>query len=89
LTLNAKGGEINRPKKKDRTTTLFSKNFFQKGGENNRHLQKPSWQLRGELLQVELLFSLRKSIWNGQNLSKLENVFRNNILIPLANCKRI
>jgi hypothetical protein len=29
LALNAKGGEINRPKQKDRTTTLFSKNFFQ------------------------------------------------------------
>jgi hypothetical protein len=31
LTLNAKGGEINRPKQKDRTTTLFSENFFQIG----------------------------------------------------------
>jgi hypothetical protein len=30
LALNAKGGEINRLKQKDRTTThLFSKNFFQ------------------------------------------------------------
>jgi hypothetical protein len=28
LALNANGGEINRPKQKDRTTTLFSKNFF-------------------------------------------------------------
>jgi hypothetical protein len=28
LALNAKGGEINRPKQKDRTTTLFSENFF-------------------------------------------------------------
>jgi hypothetical protein len=27
LALNAKGGEINRPKQKDRTTTLFSKYF--------------------------------------------------------------
>jgi hypothetical protein len=26
--LNAKGVEINRPKQKDRTTTLFSKIFF-------------------------------------------------------------
>jgi hypothetical protein len=32
LALNAKGGEINRPKQKDRTTTLFSENcFFQIG----------------------------------------------------------
>jgi hypothetical protein len=30
LALNAKGGEINRPKQKDRTTTLFSENFFTK-----------------------------------------------------------
>jgi hypothetical protein len=49
LALNAKVGEIIGPKQKDRTTTLFSKNFFkQKGGEINkkveinRHLQKPS-----------------------------------------------
>jgi hypothetical protein len=28
LALNAKGGEINRPKQKDCTTTLFSENFF-------------------------------------------------------------
>jgi hypothetical protein len=31
LALNAKGGEINRPKQKNRTTILFSKNFFKKG----------------------------------------------------------
>jgi hypothetical protein len=30
LALNAKGGEINRPKQKYRTTTLFSENFLQK-----------------------------------------------------------
>jgi hypothetical protein len=28
LELNANGGEINRPKQKDSTTTLFSENFF-------------------------------------------------------------
>jgi hypothetical protein len=28
LALNAKEGEINRPKQKDRTTTLFSENLF-------------------------------------------------------------
>jgi hypothetical protein len=37
LALNAKGGEINRPKQKDRTTILFSQNFLQK-----MLLQKPS-----------------------------------------------
>jgi hypothetical protein len=30
LALNAKWGEINKPKQKDRTTTLFSENFLQK-----------------------------------------------------------
>jgi hypothetical protein len=30
LTLNAKAIEINRTKQKDRTTTLFSENFFKK-----------------------------------------------------------
>jgi hypothetical protein len=38
LALNAKGGEINRPKQKDCTTTLFSENFSQK----TLHVQKPS-----------------------------------------------
>jgi hypothetical protein len=28
LALNAKGGGINMPKQKDRTTNLFSKNFL-------------------------------------------------------------
>jgi hypothetical protein len=42
LAHNAKGGEINRLKQKDHTTTLFSKNFLK------LHLQKPSWQLREE-----------------------------------------
>jgi hypothetical protein len=28
LALNAKGGEINRPKQKDRTTTPVFENFF-------------------------------------------------------------
>jgi hypothetical protein len=31
LALNAKGKEINRPKQKDRTTTLLSKNFSKRG----------------------------------------------------------
>jgi hypothetical protein len=37
LALNAKGGEINRPKQNDHTTILFSENFLHK-----LHLQKPS-----------------------------------------------
>jgi hypothetical protein len=33
LTLNAKGGEIIGPKQKDRTTTMYSKNFSNKKRE--------------------------------------------------------
>jgi hypothetical protein len=57
-----KGEKSIGPKQKDRTTTtLFSKNCFTKR-EKLLQLQKPSWQLRGELLQGELLFSQRESI---------------------------
>jgi hypothetical protein len=56
-----KGQRIIGPKQKDRTTTLFSKNYFKKR-ERLLILQKPSLQLRGELLQGELLCSQRKSI---------------------------
>jgi hypothetical protein len=61
LALNAKGGEINKPKQKDCTTTLFSENVMTSKLKLLR-LQKPSSQLRGELFQGELLFSQRKSI---------------------------
>jgi hypothetical protein len=30
-----------------------------------------------------------KHLKKGENLSKLENAFRNHIIIPFANCKRI
>jgi hypothetical protein len=56
LALNAKGGEINRPKQKERTTTLFSENFFKIA------FAKTLLTAKGELLQGELLFSQRKSI---------------------------
>jgi hypothetical protein len=68
LELNAKRGEINRLKQEDRTTTLFSKNFFKKGEKLIGICKKPSWQLRGELLQ-------------GENFQKHENAFRNHIPI--------
>jgi hypothetical protein len=44
LALNAKGGEINKPKAKgSHHHPVFKKNFFkQKGGGINRHFQKPS-----------------------------------------------
>jgi hypothetical protein len=61
LALNAKGGEINRPKQKDRTTTLFSKTFFPIWN----HLQKPSWQLRGELFQGGFYLAKGKAFEKG------------------------
>jgi hypothetical protein len=69
LAINAKGGELIGPKQKDRTTTMLFKNCFTKG-EKLFKLQKPSWQLRGELLEGDLLFSQRKSIWNRGEFSK-------------------
>jgi hypothetical protein len=87
--LMPKGQRIIGPKQKDRTTTLFSKNYFKKR-ERLLILQKPSLQLRGELLQGELLCSQRKSIWKGGRIYKnLKNTFWNHILIPLAIRKRI
>jgi hypothetical protein len=52
-------------------------------------LQNPSWQLRGELFQGSFYLAKEKAFEKGENLSKLEHAFRNYILIPLANCKRI
>jgi hypothetical protein len=43
-----KGEKLIGTKKKDRTTTLFSKNLFQKGGEINRHLQKNLLTVKGK-----------------------------------------
>jgi hypothetical protein len=61
LAVNDKGGEINRPKQNNRTTTLFSENFLS-SKLVLLHLQKPSWQLRGQLFQGEFLLGQRKSI---------------------------
>jgi hypothetical protein len=72
LALNAKGGEINKPKAKGPHHQPIFKKHFQKRGEIIQ-ITKPSWRLRGELLQGELLFSQRKSIWNtGRNFKILE-----------------
>jgi hypothetical protein len=57
LALNAKGGEIYKPKQKDRTTTLFSKNFFL-----NFAFAKTLFTAKGRTFSGELLFSQRKSI---------------------------
>jgi hypothetical protein len=89
-----KGEKLIGPKQKERTTTpplilKISKNYFTKG-KKLFQLQKPSWQLRAELLQGELLVSQRKSIWNRGRIFKiLRSAFWNHILIPLAICKRI
>jgi hypothetical protein len=57
LALNAKGGEINRPKQKDRTTTLFSKNLLQQFA-----FAKTLSTAKGITFLGGLLFSQRKSI---------------------------
>jgi hypothetical protein len=57
LALNAKGGEINRPKQKDRTTTLFSENFLQ-----NIAFAKTLLTTNGRTFLGELLFCQRKNI---------------------------
>jgi hypothetical protein len=77
LALNAKGGEINRPKKKDRTTTLFS--FFFKIAFAKTLLAAKGRTFLGGA------FILPKE----KHLKKGRNAFRNNILIQFANCKRI
>jgi hypothetical protein len=67
LALNAKGGESNRPKAKgphhhppifkfSKTISQRGRNYFKfsktiSQGKKLFQLQKPSWQLRGELLQ--------------------------------------
>jgi hypothetical protein len=63
-------GRINRPKAKGPHHHPVFKNYFTKG-EKLVKLQNPSWQLRGEFLQGELLFSQRKSIWNRGRIFKI------------------
>jgi hypothetical protein len=48
LAINVKGEKLIGPKQKDRTTNMFSKNYFTKG-KKLFQLQKPSWQLRENL----------------------------------------
>jgi hypothetical protein len=85
LALNDKGGEINRPKQKDRTTTLFSENFLQ-----NIAFAKTLLTANGRtFLGGAFILPKEKHLKKEENLSKLEIAFRIHILIALANCKRI
>ena len=70
--INAKGGEINRPKAKGPHHHQFLnfQKLFHKGKEIIS-IAKPFWQQRGELLKGELLFSQRKSIWNRRRIFKI------------------
>jgi hypothetical protein len=61
LALNAKGGEINRPKQKDRTTTLFSEKLFVFQTETIA-FAKTLLTTKGRTFSGDLLFSQRKSI---------------------------
>jgi hypothetical protein len=69
-----KGGEINRPKQKDYTTTLFSENFFFQ--IRTIALAKTFVIAKGRTFSGELLFSQRKSIL------KRERIFQN-LKMPL------
>jgi hypothetical protein len=66
LVLNAKGGESIRPKKKDRTTTPFSKTVSQRG---IIQITQTLLTAKGRTFSGGLLFSQRKSIWKRENLS--------------------
>jgi hypothetical protein len=76
LALNAKGGEINRPKKKDRTTTW-------------NHLQKPSQQLRGELFRGGFYLVKGKAFKKGGESFKTYKCLWKLYNYTMANCKRI
>jgi hypothetical protein len=91
--LMPKGEKLIGPKQKDRTTTLFSKTISLKGRnywKGKKLLQKPSWLLRGELLQGSFYLAKGKAFETGEEFSKSwKNAFWNHILIPLAIYKSI
>jgi hypothetical protein len=68
-----KGEKLIGPKQKDRTTTLFSKSISLKGRnywKGKKLLQKPSWLLRGELLQGSFYLAKGKAFETGEEFSK-------------------
>jgi hypothetical protein len=69
-------GELIGPKQKDRTTTDFQifKNYFTKGMKLSQ-LQKPSWQLRWELLQGGFYLAKVKEFEIGGEFSKSSKCF--------------
>ena len=71
MALNAKGGEINKPKQKDCTTTLFSENFcfLQKFA-----FAKTLLPAKGRTFSGGSFYLAKgKAFEKGENLSKLEN----------------
>jgi hypothetical protein len=99
-----KSEKILSPKQKDRTTILKILSFsigvffqlvsnFQLKCESKISklvsISKPSWKLRGEFIQGELLLSQRKSIWNrGRNFQILKMLICKLTPISLTICKR-
>jgi hypothetical protein len=72
LAINAKGGEINKPKAKGphhHPFFIFLETILQRG-RNLFKLQKPSWQLRGELLQGSFYLVKGKAFETGGEFSK-------------------
>jgi hypothetical protein len=79
LALNAKGDKLIGQSKRTAPPPCFLKKKLPSKLEL-LNLQKPSWQLRGELFQGALLFSQKKRIWKRwrifQNLKMpLEIIF--------------
>jgi hypothetical protein len=66
-----KGEKLKGPKQKDRTTTLFLKTVSQRGRDYKLFkLQKPSWQVREELLQGSFYLAKGKAFEIGGEFSK-------------------
>jgi hypothetical protein len=92
LALNAKGDKlIGQSKRTTPPPPLFLKNFLS-SKLVLLHLQKPSWQLRGEKLFMPkgrkvfrrsfYLVKGKTHLKKGENLSNLKMLLKNSIIIP-------
>jgi hypothetical protein len=90
LALNAKGGEINRPKQKGRNHHPIFQNFliFQIGISAFAKTlltikrRKKTNNTGGNLTWGNFYLAKEKAFEKGENLSKLRNSYENSILTP-------
>jgi hypothetical protein len=90
LALNAKGGEIKRPKQKDRTTTQFLKPFnlpnlyycFLQKTLLAAKRRKTIYAKGEKLFRGSFYVAKGKAFENGGSLSNLKMLFENSILTP-------